>query len=85
MDRDDPQWIKLLPLAALAYNTRVHSSTGISPHEAFLGRPARLPLDLILQTPSQKYDIADAYIVETLDRFSQMFKFMRRGQETSFA
>ena len=37
LDRDDPGWMRLLPLACFAYNTRIHSSTGVSPHEALLG------------------------------------------------
>ena len=75
----------MLPLSYFVYNTWVHSSTGVSPHEAFMGRPARMPIDLILKTPSEGYQTANAYVMDTLNRFSQMFKYMRDKQETSFA
>ena len=85
LERDDPGWKALLPMACFAYNTRVHSSTGCSPHEAFLGRPARMPIDLVLQSPTPSYATPDAYIVDVMDRFNRLFKYMREHQESSFS
>ena len=84
LEREDPGWLKVAPLATLAYNTKVHSTTGVSPFEAWYGRRARLPVDLIMQTPDKQYDTADAYIVEAQDRFSQMFKWMRANGKATF-
>ena len=85
LERGDPEWVRLLPIATLAYNTRVHSSTGLSPFECWMGRRCRLPVDLILPPPGRRYENANAYVAETVDRFSKMYAYMRENQEASFA
>jgi hypothetical protein len=39
------QWDTLLPLVMFAYNTTVHSTTGVTPYEAMFGHPCPLPFE----------------------------------------
>ena len=80
MDRDDPAWKRHVPMACLAFNTKINASTGVSPFEAFFGRKARLPLDLIFPPPGRRYGSVSEQVKETLDRFSTMYEYM---QETN--
>ena len=48
---DIRNWIEKLAAITLAHNTKVHASTGCTPSEAFLGRQAKLPLELIVPPP----------------------------------
>ena len=48
----ETEWPKYLPGVVLAYNTRVHSTTGVTPILAFQGWEATLPADLILRLPN---------------------------------
>ena len=71
-------------MATFAYNTKVNATTGLTPFEAFIGRPARLPIDLVVPTPDRQYPDADGYIQETLIRFEEMYRFMRKHTEATF-
>ena len=51
MDRDDPGWERYLPMSCLAYNSKCHSATGQTPFLIWMGREARLPIDIIVPTP----------------------------------
>ena len=44
-------WVKWLDQAVFAYNTSVHESTGLSPYEMVIGRPARMPMEVELGVP----------------------------------
>jgi transposase InsO family protein len=44
-------WDLQLPLVLAAYRASPHSSTGYSPNRLFLGREARMPLDLLMGSP----------------------------------
>ena len=82
--REDAGWSRFLPMATFAYNTKVNATTGLTPFEAFIGRPARLPIDLVVPTPDRQYPDADGYIQETLIRFEEMYRFMRKHTEATF-
>ena len=38
-------------MACFAYNTKVNQTTGVSPFEAWMGRKAKMPIDLIIPHP----------------------------------
>ena len=82
--REDAGWARFLPMATFAFNTKVNATTGMTPFEAWMGRPAKLPIDLVIPTPDTKWANADAYIQETLVRFQEMYAFMRKHTEATF-
>ena len=65
MSREDTGWERFVATAVFAYNTKTNATTGVTPFEAFIGRPARLPIDLVVPTPDRKYATEDSYIQET--------------------
>ena len=82
--REDAGWSRFLPMATFAYNTKVNATTGLTPFEVWMGRAAKLPIDLVVPTPDRQWPDADAYIQETLVRFEEMFRFMRKHTEATF-
>ncbi|MCP3668391.1 MAG: transposase family protein, partial [Gammaproteobacteria bacterium] len=48
MEAGDTQWQVLLPGLAMAYNSKINVSTGVTPALAFLGHELAMPVDLIL-------------------------------------
>ena len=82
--REDAGWSRFLPMATFAYNTKVNASTGVTPFEVWMGRAAKLPIDLVVPTPDRQWPDPDAYIQETLVRFEEMFKFLRKHTEATF-
>ena len=82
--REDAGWARFLPMATFAFNTKVNASTGVTPFEAWMGRPAKLPIDLVIPTPDQQWVNTDAYIQETLMRFREMYAFMQKHTEATF-
>ena len=43
-------WERLLPYVTWAYNSAVHSATGVSPFRVLPGVEPRLPVDLLLRS-----------------------------------
>ena len=82
--REDAGWSRFLPMATFAFNTKVNATTGVTPFEVWMGRAAKLPIDLVVPTPDRQWPDADAYIQETLIRFEEMFRFMRKHTEATF-
>ena len=41
LEQDDPSWVKLVGVCVFAYNTKLHTSTGLTPYAALFGREAR--------------------------------------------
>ena len=80
-DREDPEWEQYLPAATLAYNTKQHSATGITPFAGMFGRECRLPIDLIIPSPDDKSRDINVHVKETLDRFKKMYNHVRNKNE----
>ena len=77
-DREDPEWMQYLSAATLAYNTKQHSSTGVTPFSGMFGRECRLPIDLIIPTPDDKNQDINVHVRETLERFKKMYGHIRK-------
>ena len=76
-DLDDPEWVRYLPCATLSYNTKQHSSTGVTPFSGMFGRECQLPIDLIIPTPDDKGRDKNVHVMDTLNRFKKMFNHVR--------
>ena len=81
LPREDIDWDLHLSAITLAYNTKVNASTGVTPSLAFLGREAKLPVDLILKTPDQMYETVDNCVKHMIDRYNQIFAYYTKKQE----
>ena len=81
LERDDKEWVKYLPAMVMAYNTKVNSSTGVTPFFATFGREARLPVDLILPTPGEQPVGMNEHVDLAIKRFQRIYTFMRQNQE----
>lgn len=79
MERDDMNWNLYLPGFLMAYNSKVNSVTGFTPHYAFFGREMRLPVDLVLPAPPQRQ--IGEHVKYLLDRITAMYTYIRRNNE----
>ena len=84
MDRGDRNWESYIPMCCFAYNTKINSTTGVTPFEAFLGRPAKLPIDLVIPAPQKVYGDENEFIKETERRFQTMYAYMKERSEAGF-
>ena len=62
---------------------KVNSSMKITPFMALLGREARLPVDIVMETPERVYSSAEQYSEDILKRFKKIFSFMRENQQAT--
>ena len=61
-------WDDWLPFAMFSFNTTVHSSTGITPHEVIFGKPARISSEFADETIPRTYI---QYVDDLLNRLSE--------------
>ena len=80
LDRDDPEWVHCLPMAILAYNSKVCAATGVTPMEAWTGREAKLPIDLVLPQPESANPLENEQCQVTMRRFNALYQHMRKQQ-----
>jgi deoxyuridine 5'-triphosphate nucleotidohydrolase len=85
MSREDRSWERFVPMACFAYNTKINATTGISPFEAWMGRKAKMPIDLVVPLPDKIYRNQDDYVQEVVRRFNAMFHRIKTNTETTFA
>ena len=84
LDREDTVWDNYLPAIALAYNSKVCETTGVTPFLAFLGREARLPLDLYVKLPQENDENEDLLIRDMIERYRTIHEYVLQKQETTF-
>ena len=80
-DREDKDWEQHLPAITLAYNTKVNHSTGVTPSLAFLGREAKLPVDLVLQLPDKEYATPNHGVKDMIDRYTHIYNYVCSQQD----
>ena len=78
--RDDKEWEDHLPAITLAYNTKVNVATGVTPSLAFLGREAKLPVDMILQTPEVTFPTPHHCVQDFIARYQTVYQYTQRVQ-----
>ena len=54
MVHHDNQWEKIIHVAVFAHNTK--ATIGVMPFETWMGRRARLPIDLVIPTPGYRFE-----------------------------
>ena len=81
MDREELQWDRYLKAAVLAYNTKIHETTGLTPYYVTFGREAKLPLDIVIPTPNPEGLELHDFVKATQNNFKTMFEYIRRKQQ----
>ena len=80
LDREDKDWSKALPSITLAYNSKVNSSTGVTPSLAFTGREIKIPVDLVVGVPHQEVRSVHEHVRVMLDRYHRIFQHVTTTQ-----
>lgn len=75
LSRENTEWNRELPFFQMAYNTKVHASTGVTPSLAFMGREMSLPLDLMVKPPEVREDLHQN-VRSMMDRVRKMYKYI---------
>ena len=78
LEQADCNWQRKLPAIQLAYNSRVHAATGVTPALAFLGREVKIPIALMVPEPG--YQSQHSLISNLQERYSLIFKKMYASQ-----
>ena len=79
-------WDDKLPYVMAAYRASVHSSTGYSPNRLFMGREARMPVDVAMGLPAAERDgeqTIDDYVELQQDLAEQSYRRVRESLHTN--
>ena len=77
------KWPDLLGTVALAYNSTIHTATGYSPHDLFYSFQPSCPLDVLVDSPSERaVDNADSYALQAAERLREAYTFVRNCHAT---
>ena len=77
MEREDVTWNRFLPAIMMAYNSKVHSSTGVTPFMATYGHEMRLPADLVIASPESDQRSIHVHLDDMLRRIQKIYRYMR--------
>jgi len=76
---DHPEdWPEKLPVIMSAYRMTVHSTTGVTPNEAMLGRSTRSPATLIAAPPEEPVQLTVPYNIKLRDTMREAHEKVRR-------
>ena len=65
-------WCEMTPYVTYAYNTTIHGATGFSPFYLMHLKRARVPIELLIGTPSEAaYESEDTYVTAASQRMRQ--------------
>ena len=84
MNRQNKSWERFVSTACFTYNTKVQTTTNLTPFEMFLGRKPKMPIDLIIQLPDQEYANEDDFVREVQLHFNSMYKHMQKYTNTTY-
>ena len=74
-------WDAHLPQLQLAYNSSVHSSTGLGPYFLLHGREARVPANITCPVPTQYASSPEQYAVDLQRRLKKAFQYAKQKSE----
>ena len=80
--KDTKQWPSKLPSVLAAYRMTVHSTTGVTPNRAMLGREVLLPALLIVAPPEENIP-QSGYVQEFQDNLQQAHQQVRQAMGSS--
>ena len=55
----------------------------MTPYEAYMGRRARLPIDLVLPVPGHQFTNEHEYVKDYVQRFSIIYSYVRKKEDAS--
>jgi len=83
--KNQRDWCELTPYVTYAYNTTIHSATGFSPFYLMHLRRARVPLELLIGTPTEAaYESEDTYVTAASERMRLAYSLVREQLRASF-
>ena len=78
LGKDENQWPKWISAISFAYNTKVNAVTGVTPYEALFNRHPRIPLDIILENPADKYRGVSEFVSDVISKSKQIYEYMMK-------
>jgi len=85
--KNQRDWCELTPYITYAYNTTIHSATGFSPFYLVHLRRARVPIELLIGTPTEAaYETEDTYVTAATanERMRQAYALVREQLQAGF-
>lgn len=77
VEKDQKEWDRFLPYVVMAYRNMTHSATGETPFYLLHGRDFAFPFDDIINPRRIKYDIAENYGSELMQRLHIVYQEVR--------
>jgi len=78
-------WCEMTPYVTYAYNTTIHGATGFSPFYLMHLRRARVPVELLIGTPSEAaYESEDTYVTAASERMRKAYSLVREQLQACF-
>jgi len=83
--KNQRDWCEMTPYVTYAYNTTIHGATGFSPFYLMHLRRARVPIELLIGTPSEAaYESEDTYVTAASERMRQAYSLVREQLRACF-